>query len=90
MNHTDREALQEQVRLLEMKLIMFKNNAADKVEMKKIKVQLQDEKQENLRIKKAYERSCAEMKSEFSKIKTEMELTWAEQKQSNEKNVHRL
>ena len=72
MNETDREALKEQVRLLEMKLIMFKKDAADQNEMKKLKTALQQEKQENLRIKKAYERSCAQMKAEFEKIKVEM------------------
>ena len=66
---------------------MFKKDATDKSEMKKLKASLQHEKQENLKIKKVYERSCAEMKAEFEKIKTEMEQTWEEQKQENERNV---
>ena len=43
-----------------------------------------------MRIKKSYERNCDQMKKEFEDIKSEMELTWIEQKNENEKYIQGL
>lgn len=42
-----------------MKLVMFKKDAADQSELKRLRHRLDEEKKENMRIKKAYERSCS-------------------------------
>jgi hypothetical protein len=46
--------------------------------LKRVKAQLLDSKEENKKLKKMYEASCSEMKSEFEEIKAEMEETWNE------------
>ena len=70
-----------------MKLFAFKKDATDQSELKRLRQRLDEEKKENMRIKKSYERSCDQIKKEFEAIKSEMELTWIEQKRETDKYV---
>lgn len=65
--------------MLERKLNEFRSQAMEQGEaLKRVKAQLLDSKEENKKLKKMYEASCSEMKSEFEEIKAEMEETWNE------------
>ena len=66
--------------MLERKLNEFRSQAMEQGEaLKKVKAQLINSKEENKKLKRTYEISCSEMKSEFEEIKAEMEQTWNEQ-----------
>ena len=58
--------------------------------MKKMKQNLQAQRDENARLKRDYERSCNEMKHEFEEIKAEMESTWKEQQSLHEAQLERI
>ena len=65
----------------------FKKDAADQSELKKLRQALAQERQQNIEIKRGYERSCSQMKMEFEKIKDEMVQTWKDQQHENEMQI---
>ena len=58
--------------------------------LKRAKTQLAQARDENGRLKREYEYSCNEMKSEFEEIKAEMEQTWNEQQSLHDDQMERL